>query len=240
MQGWGVRRGCLGQEGPAPTLASSAQMGGPAATSWIGLLTRSLWGDIPFPTGPGKALNSSSLEPAFFLGCGLPPPLQHGWQSPGLLGPRSPSGARSLERLGPGPHSRDQRTVHCCGHYLPWCIRMTGTASPWGQRALGRDDSSSSCHHGGIPQWHSQWEARVFTVGCWALCPCGQQGGGHGAQAGANILLLSAQRAQPPDMSPAATPSPRLQTHSSISSTCSLDPWLSLHCNSSVVHSIFI
>lgn len=91
-----MRRGCLGQEGPAPTLACSAQMAGAAATSWAALLRRSLWGDIPFPTGPGKALVSSSLEPAFFLGCGLPPPPQHGWQAPGLLGSRPPP-------PGPGP-----------------------------------------------------------------------------------------------------------------------------------------
>lgn len=139
VQGWGVRRGCLGQEGPAPTLACSAQMAGAAATSWAALLRRSLWGDIPFPTGPGKALVSSSLEPAFFLGCGLPPPPQHGWQAPGLLGSRPPPpGSRSLEGLGPGPHGRDQHMGHHCGHYLPQCTRMTDSDSfPLGTESLG-------------------------------------------------------------------------------------------------------
>jgi len=243
-----VRRGCLGQEGPAPTSASSAQMGGAAATSWTGLLTRSLWGDIPFPTGPGKALASSSLEPAFFLGCGLPPPPQHGWQAPGLLGPRSSSGARTLEGLGPGPRGRDQHTAHHCGHYLPWCAKMTVTAFCLGTESLGpgrlqltlpprrrqgtagRDSSVALSVGGeGVHSW------LLGTLPLWAA---GRWPRGSGWS---KYPLVKCSEGTAPCRLPCSTPPPPgcKRTHA-ISSTCSLDPWLSLHCNSSVVHSIFI
>ena len=97
------------REGPAPAVASSAQMAGAMAASWTNPLQRSLWGDIPSPLGLWKALASRGLEPGFFLGCGLPPRLQ-----PRYLRPRSPCGARSLEGLGPGPRSGDQHTAHHC------------------------------------------------------------------------------------------------------------------------------
>lgn len=99
-------------------VASSAQMAGAMAASWTSPLKRSFWGDILSPVGLWKPPLSSRLEPGLLLGYGLPPLLQHSWQAPGVLGPGSPCGARTLKGLGPDPWSRDKRTAHHCEHYL--------------------------------------------------------------------------------------------------------------------------
>lgn len=82
----------------------------------------------------------------------------------------------------------------------------------------------------------------MFTVGSWAFCARGRQGGGDGARAGANNSCEVLGGRGPLKSTLQHPPLPGCKyTHSvSVSSTCSLDPWLTLHCNSSVVHSIFI
>lgn len=217
-------------------------MAGAMAASWISPLKRSHWDDSPSPVGPWKALASGSLESKFFLGCGFPPPLQHSWQAPGILEPTSPCGARSLDGLGPGPGS-GEHTAHHCEHYHQQCTRRTdsfslGTESlgpgrlqllltPWRRQGTAGQGLLSGISNG----WGgcSQSLARH--------CPCGQDGGSFQAQVGANTLFLSVRWHSPPKIY--LQPPGCKYTHS-ISSTRTLDPWLTLYCNSSVVQIIFI
>lgn len=61
--------------------------------------------------------------------------------------------------------------------------------------------------------------------------------GVHSLLPGANVPFLSAQRVWPLK---STLQLPGCKYSHSIFSTRSLDPWLTLHCNSSVVQSIFI
>lgn len=167
-----------------------------------------------------------------------------------MAGPRHPEAniscrARSLEGLGPGPGSGDKHTAHLCEHYLQQCTRMTDSSS----FSLGSESLELGQLQLTLTPWRRQAIAgqglpRGIPRG-WGGCPqsfarhypCGQEGGSFQAQAGTNSLLLSAQRGWLPETY--LQPTGRKYTHS-VSSTHSLDLWLTLYCNSSVVQSIFI
>lgn len=140
-----------------------------------GLLGRSLWGDIPFPTGPGEgpSLQQSGAFVLFRVWAALTTAAR-------LAGSGSP-GTRSLEGLGPGPHSRDQHTAHHCGHHLPHGTRVTDSDSfslrteslgpgwlqlpspPWRRQGT----------LGGTPRWHSQWEVGCSQLAAGPSAPVG-------------------------------------------------------------------
>lgn len=206
----GAAGGGAASGGPAPAPHRPALRRGQA-----GLLGRSLWGDIPFPPGPRKALASSGLGPSLFSGCGLPPPrlAVGGLRASG--GPGPPPGqvaGRAEGGTAPAP-----RTLLSAG--TAWCAQRAWAGRPPCRRGEAGDpgrDSSVAPPVGGEGFTVAAGHSAPWAAGRWA------RGSG-----GANIPLLSAQRA--PGHLSAPPPSPGCKHTRAVSSACSLDPWLSLH-----------